>query len=180
MSSFDSECSSTEITEVIGQDVIDKLIASISSTLTRLLEQNKKLPDYQKAVKSQSKMPFSSREIPNISLSDYLSRISYYSKPEESTLILSLIYIDKMCQMGSIMLSEYNIHRILFSSILTSIKYNEDQYYDINYYAEVAGVSPKELLLIEEEFLDEIDFTLFVGEDEYKKYYEYLTEQKKE
>ena len=85
-------------------------------------------------------MAFSSSIIPNISIEEYLIRIQTYANIEKNTLILSLIYIDRLCKIASITLTYYNIHRILFISILISIKYNEDQYYNNKYYAEIAGV----------------------------------------
>ena len=68
----------------------------------------------------------------------------------------------------------YNIHRILFSSILISIKYNEDSYYDNKYYAEIAGVKLKELKSIEYSFVDLLNFNIFIKDDIYEKYREYL------
>ena len=78
------------------------------------------------------------------------------------------------------MITEYNVHRLLFSSILIGIKYNEDQYYDNTYYSQIAGVTTKELGILEAELLEIIDYNLYVKDEEYKKYFEYLTELTKE
>ena len=152
----------------------DLLIQSISKTLSLILEQNKKLNDYNQIVMLQSKMVFSAHSIPKISLLDYLTRIQTYSSIEAPTLICSLIYIDRICDIAGITLTYYNIHRILFAAVLTSIKYNEDVFYDNNYYAQVAGVRTKELKMIEYNFLELIEFNLFIFEDEYLKYKNYL------
>ena len=97
------------------------LINSITKTLNTILEQNKKLKNYKDILKKQISMYFSANTIPNISIKDYLIRIQNYSEMEKSTLILSLILIDKMCKKSGIVLTHYNIHRILFSSVLISI-----------------------------------------------------------
>ena len=76
--------------------------------------------------------------------------------------------------MNRFILTNYNIHRILFISILTAIKYNEDSVYSNKYYSEVAGVSLKELNLMENSFIELLDFKLFVTEEEFKKYSFYL------
>ncbi len=152
----------------------DLLIQSISKTLSLILEQNKKLNDYNQIVMLQSKMVFSAHSIPKISLFDYLTRIQTYSSIEAPTLICSLIYIDRICDIAGITLTYYNIHRILFAAVLTSIKYNEDVFYDNNYYAQVAGVRTKELKMIEYNFLELIEFNLFILEEEYLKYKNYL------
>lgn len=180
MSSFDSERSSTEATEIQFPSPPSPLITSIYFVIEKLLSQNKNFSKYQKIVKSQSKMAFSAYEIPEIDISSYLSRIAFYSKAEDSTFIIALIFIDRICTNGSIMITEYNVHRLLFTSILIAIKYNEDQYYDNTYYSQIAGVTAKELAMLEAELLDSIGYNLYVKDEEYKKYFEYLTELTKE
>ena len=119
-------------------------------------------------------MVFSANLIPNISIEDYLIRIQTYSNIEKSTLIISLILIDRLCQISNIILTYHNIHRLIFSAILISIKYNEDTYYDNKYYAEIAGVKLKELKLLEYNFLSMIHFKLFIPDEIYNKYILYL------
>jgi len=184
--SFDSEASNNSCIEEEEIETKDQtqnttqelnnlnLIKAVSQTLTSILENNKKLPNYKEIVKKQSKMAFSSNLIPNISLEDYLIRIQMYTNMEKSSLIISLILIDRVCQKSNLTLTYYNIHRILFSSILISIKYNEDSYYDNKYYAEIAGVKLKELKSIEYSFVDLLNFNIFIKDDIYEKYREYL------
>ena len=150
------------------------LIKAISQTLTSILENNKKLQNFKEIIKSQSKMVFSANLIPNISIEDYLIRIQTYSNIEKSTLIISLILIDRLCQISNVILTYHNIHRLIFSAILISIKYNEDTYYDNKYYAEIAGVKLKELKLLEYNFLSMIHFKLFIPDEIYNKYILYL------
>lgn len=150
------------------------LIKSISIVLITILNENKKLDNYKEIIKAQSKSVFSSDKIPNISIEDYLIRIQTQSCIEKSTLILSLILIDHICKKSDLILTYYNIHRILFGSVLISIKYNEDFYYDNKFYSEIAGVKLKELKSIEYTFLQLSDFNVFVNEIEYEKYRQYL------
>ena len=152
-----------------------ELINAISNTLTTILEKNKKLKNYREILKKQSMMYFSAYTIPNISIKDYLIRIQNYSLMEKSTLILSLILIDHMCKKSNIVLTPYNIHRILFSSVIISIKYNEDSYYDNNFYAQIAGIKPNELKLLEYKFLELNDFNVYVTDVEYEQYEQYLS-----
>ena len=189
--SFDSEALSGESVEDTRQTDEEKgknkneeendplknnldLIKSISSALTTMLEENKKLDNYKEIIKKQSKMVFSANSIPNISIKDYLIRIQTYSGIEKSTLILSLILIDHICKKSDLILTYFNIHRVLFGSILISIKFNEDSYYDNKFYAEIAGVKLKELKLIEESFFQLNDFNVYVDFQEYEQYTKYL------
>ena len=191
--SFESEgCSDCEEDEIISKDKSKNkeeeieenndpknlpnymLIKSISKTLVTILENNKKKSNYKEIVKKQSKMAFSANLIPGISIEDYLLRIQTYANVEESTLIICLIFIDKLCHTADVTLTHYNIHRILFIAVLLSIKYNEDSFFDNQYYSEIAGVKIKELKLLEYTFVSMVDFNLFVSNEIYEKYKNYL------
>jgi len=153
-----------------------RLIISISNVLSTILETNKKINNYAYIVRTQSKMIFSAKYIPNITIKDYLTRIQFYSRMEKSTLILSLAQIDHFCKKANLVLTYYNIHRILFTAILISIKYNEDKYYDNVFYSRIAGVELKELKEMEYSFLELSNFNVFVGHKEYEQYQKYLEE----
>ena len=151
-----------------------ELIKSISQILETIIEGNKNLINHSDIIKKQSKMIFSSKIIPKISIEQYLMRIQTYSNMEKNTLIVSLIYIDKFCKISGISLNYHNIHRILFTSILISIKYNEDRFYENKYYADIAGVSLKELNSLEYNFVYLMNFLLYVNDETFKKYKSYL------
>ena len=179
--SYNSENSSGQEGTITKKDIIDELnpenvdlIKSISKALTIILEENKQSDNYKDIIEKQNKMIFSSKTIPNISIYDYLIRIQFYSGIEKSTLIFSLILIDHICKNADLILTYYNIHRILFGSILISIKINEDSIYDNKFYAEIAGVKLKELNVIEYTFFKLNNFNVLVSTKEYKKYKNYL------
>ena len=150
------------------------LIKAISQSLITILEENKTMQNIKEVIIKQSKMIFSSKSIPNISIKDYLIRIQTYSEIDKTTLILALILIDKLCKKAKLILTYYNIHKILFGAILIAIKYNEDNYYDNKFYSEIAGVQLKELKLIEYTFLELNDFNVFVNDKEFEQYRLYL------
>ena len=150
------------------------LIRAISITLTSIIDNNKNLDDYKEIIKTQSRQPFSANIIPSISIIDYLVRIQTYSNIEKSTLIVSLIYIDRFCNKAKVTLTQYNIHRILFSAILLSIKYNEDNFYDNKYYSQIAGVKLKELKTLEYHFIKLLNCELYVSRELFDKYQTYL------
>ena len=150
------------------------LIKAISQTLETILEENKNNPNYKEIVKNQKKMCFSSDSIPGISIEDYLIRIQTYSNIEKNTLIVSLIFIDRLCKIANLTLTYYNIHRILFTSILLSIKYNEDNFYDNKFYSEIAGIKLKELNILEYTFTKMINFRFFINNNIFENYVQYL------
>ena len=181
--SFDSEAESVDSEKEIKEEKEEEklkdnldIIKSIYNSLSTVLEENKKLSNYKEILLKQSKICFSANSIPNIALYEYLVRIQKYAVPEKNTLILSLIYIDRLCKLGNIILTYYNIHRILFTAILLAIKYNEDEFFENNYYANIAGIKICELKVIEYNFFCICDFNLFVNDDIFINYSRYLND----
>ena len=162
-----SETDETNLSE--NENMIPELLEEISSVLETIIRQNKNSKN------SENKyIEIFSTQDPSISIYDYLDRIQKYLNINNSTIILSLIYIDRICKEKGIKLRKNNIHRILFTSIVISIKYNEDKFCKNSFYAKVGGISAKELTKMENAFLKLIEFKLFVSDDLYQKYSSYL------
>ena len=137
--------------------------------LLHILSENKKSKDYFKKINSNQNGHFTFKVKPGISLLDYLRRILKYVKIEYSTLIIAMIYIDRICK-EKVFLNEYNIHRLMLISIYIAYSYNEDCKYDNNYLALVSGLSKSEMVLLEEDFLDLIEFKLFISDEIFEQY----------
>ena len=149
---------------------IHKALITMADLLTDICEESSKDKDTNnKLIK-----PFLSKKIPSISIEKYLVRLVSHSKMEISTLILILIYIDKICKNNKFRLNFFNIHKFIVTSMLVSIKYNEDDFFSNSFYAKVGGVSITELNYLEYEFLSLIDFDLYVDDDLYSKYSNYI------
>ena len=73
--------------------------------------------------------------------------------------------------MNQFILTYYNIHKLILSSFILSIKYNEEIYYSMIYYSKIGGVSVIELNNLEFEFFILIKFKLFVQTTLFEKYY---------
>lgn len=147
-----------------------KIIKTISNIITEIVEENKFLNFSQETLDLQKKLSFFSKIPASVTISKYIERLIKYTHIEESTFILSLIFIDRICEYNDIILTDGNIHRILLSSVLMAIKINEDDYYSNNYYSKVGGISVKELNTLEFEFVRLIRYNLFVNQEIYEKY----------
>ena len=166
----DSEQSDVETnaTTYIHAPISQKLLEQISFILKNIIKNKKnKFP-------KESEKIFYHPKVPEISIYDYLYRIKKYSLIEDSTIIISLIYIDRVCNNKGIILTKYNIHRILFSAIFTALKFNEDIFYKTSFYAKIGGISTKELINLENAFIKLIDFKFFVSEEIFQTYSRYL------
>ena len=118
--------------------------------------------------------PFISKKIPTISIKDYIDRLLKYSKTFDEIVIIILIYIDTICAKHDINLNYYNIHKFIFAAFIVAIKFYEDDYYSIQYYAKLGGISKKEAINLEYEFMSLMDFKLFVKQELFEKYYNNL------
>ena len=144
------------------------IIQKISIIFEGIIKSNNMKPIIEK-----NKTIFSMEEIPCISLYNYLYRIKKYTKVEDNTLIIALIYIDRICKINDFMINHYNIHKLLFTAIILAIKNNEDIYFTNSFYAKVGGISSNELINLELEFSLLIQFKFYVKKslfDEYNKY----------
>ena len=168
---------SSKVKDIPKKDIqeieINNIVNAVSEILKQIIENNNEQPIKNDSIRK--KHPSLYSEVPpKISIYEYVSRIQKYCAIEKNIIILGLIYIDRICDINRLRLTNYNIHRILFISILIALKYNEDSIYSNKYYSEVAGVSLKELNSMESSFLELLDFKLFVSEEEFKKYNFYL------
>ena len=143
-----------------------KEIEIISDLLTGICEESNKNKDNNSSIIK----PFLSKKIPSISIFDFLERIVKYTKMQDSTLMLILIYIDRFCEMNYINLNFFNIHKLIIASMIVAIKYNEDNILKNEFYAKVGGVSKKEIDILEYEFLSLIEFSLYVDEETFQQY----------
>lgn len=168
--SFESEKSTSQDNEdniTVNNNLNDysnsfELIPVIHSALRQLITVTPK--------NIMGKSIFHSRIPPQIQINDYLIRIVHYTNLECSTLINSLIYLDRICENSVISITKHNIHKLLFASILISIKFNEDRSYKNYFYAQVCGVPLKELNKMEYEMLLLLNFNLFIEESLFAKY----------
>lgn len=117
---------------------------------------------------------FRSSKIPEISIEKFIERLAKYTLIEESTLIISLMYIDRYCDYSKNKLSLYNIHRLLIISVLLSIKFNEDDNFSNEHYCKVGGIKVEEMIALELEYLKSIEWNIFVKSEDYETYVNYL------
>jgi hypothetical protein len=144
-----------------------KMIEIISDLLNNICEENKvKSDNINKNIK-----PFMTESIPSLSIKDYLIRLSQFTKINESTIILILIYIDRIGKINKFVLTYRNIYKLILASMVIAIKYNEDNFYSSEVYAKLGGLSVPELNYLEFQFLILIKFSLFIEKDLFNKYY---------
>jgi hypothetical protein len=154
----------------ISEDKKKYIIKSVINNLKEIIKEN--IQNNQMPYVIKDKFYYS--HIPEISIDDYINRIFKSTKMNISSLILSIIYIDRFCEINRYVLCMNNIHRLLLTACLLSIKFNEDINISPKYYAEVAGIPVYDLNNLEIYLCVKLKFSLFVSCDIYQNYYEYF------
>lgn len=111
---------------------------------------------------------------PSISIYDYCIRIYKYASCSPECFVLALVYIDRLIQRNSLLLTSLNVHRIIITAVMLAAKFFDDQYFNNAYYAKVGGVPTGEVNSLELEFLFSINFSLHVPTEVFEKYYSEL------
>lgn len=152
---------------------MNQIIIGIQIILSEIISKNKFLPEYPIIIKEQKRNIFSLQLKPKISISNFLKRIIDHSKIEISTLIIGLIYLNKILEKG-LFLTDFNVHKLLSISILIAIKYNEDIISFNYYYAQVFGLTLKDVNFLELSFLKKLDFNLYINDQYIKQFVTYI------
>ena len=94
-------------------------------------------------------------------------------------MILAMMNLDKILAKNFV-LTEKNVHKTFFICMMEVHKFFNDVTFRNNDYAKLCGISTKELLQLELEFMDFVDYNMNITEENYfayekkmKKYFEY-------
>ena len=88
---------------------------------------------------------------------------------DDHMLILSMMYFDKILAKKFI-LTENNIHKVFFICMMEVHKFYSDVVFPNKDYAKLCGISTEELLELELEFLNYLDFNMNISEDDFFAY----------
>ena len=92
---------------------------------------------------------------------------------DEHMLILSMMYFDKILAKKFI-LTEKNIHKTFFICMMEVHKFYNDITFSNKDYSKLCGISTEELLELELEFMNYVDFNMNITDNKYLDYKERL------
>jgi hypothetical protein len=167
--SKEAESNFKENNQLEENDDIEKIIIdSISFNLEKLIIEN------HNAAKNCPIDIFFLSFIPEISLKNYIRNLVKGTNMEISTLILAVIYIDRFCVNYDYTLTKNNIFRILLTTCLLSLKFNQDSKITNIAYSEIACIAMQDLEILEMYMYLKLKFSLMVKDSIYKQYYNYF------
>jgi hypothetical protein len=154
---------------------MDHVLDKACLILENLVRANSELmQNASNSVASKQLTRFHSRTIPDISIRKYLLRIVRYSPHPAECIVTGLVYLDKVIRKHALVVSMFNVHRLLITAFVLSVKYHCDQIYTNKHYAKVGGVQAKELAKLEFDFLRMLNYDIIVSKRELDHYTEKL------
>lgn len=85
---------------------------------------------------------------------------------DEHLLILAMMYLDKLLAKGFVLTNE-NIHKTFFVCMMEAQKFYNDGTYSNKDFAKLCGISSQELIDLEFEFLDYIEYNMNIPDEQY-------------
>ena len=115
---------------------------------------------------------FSSGGVPHVPLFDYLCRLARYvniwsghaggaESPGVRAALTALVYLERLGE-HRFVVNAGNVHRLLMVAFLLSLKFCEDSFLPMSYWAKVGGVPCQELTRLEVRFCALVRFDLFL------------------
>jgi hypothetical protein len=98
---------------------------------------------------------------PEISIRSYACRLYKYIIHNHDIFAFTLYYIALYSHHTNTRVNQFNIHRLFLTAATLAHKFWEDDCYDNNQIAEIAGIKVKELNALERNFLEGIDWRLY-------------------
>lgn len=153
--------------ELVGESSEEdgcELLITLSAVLERV---SLAAEESMRTSQSQRLSPFDGLRVPNISLQNYIRRISRYSKCSNVCFCMAFTYLQRLNQVDTAYrLTRRNAHRLVLTSVLLAAKLMDDNLYNNAYWAKIGGVSASELNRLEVLLLKQLGYCLFVGEEQ--------------
>ena len=108
--------------------------------------------------------------IPCITMKDYLVRLIVYGKLSHASVIVALIYLDRLMSNSALEITNWTVHRIVLSACVLAAKFQDDDYYNNHHMAAVGGVTNLELNDMEVDMLVSLNFSLWVSPHVFERY----------
>lgn len=163
--------SHNDFTKLVSRNFINCDTNDLIVLITRMIKNlislnNKNVPD--SISKSQSnpkdKNPlltrYHSRTPPNISVVNYLTRLTKFNNLSNANLLTTIYYIDLLSYnyQPFFTLNSWTVHRFLLVATMISQKSMEDYFFTNEHYAKVGGVAIPELNYLEIDFLTRVNW----------------------
>eukprot|EP01064_Diplonema_japonicum_P008702 TRINITY_DN1610_c1_g1_i2.p1 TRINITY_DN1610_c1_g1~~TRINITY_DN1610_c1_g1_i2.p1 ORF type:complete len:190 (+),score=72.98 TRINITY_DN1610_c1_g1_i2:57-572(+) len=155
-------------TQVMDAD--KKAIAVIANLLEDVIQKSEKKP--------KQSSHYDGEKVPGIEVREYMKRLVRYTGCDVDTIIIAIIYIDRICINAGIAITGNNVHRLLLAGFVVAIKWRQDRVHGNGHYATVGGVTRQELNRLERTALNDLKWETHVEKSAHNKYCKQFTMHK--
>uniref|UniRef100_A0A0G4F2T4 Cyclin-like domain-containing protein n=1 Tax=Chromera velia CCMP2878 TaxID=1169474 RepID=A0A0G4F2T4_9ALVE len=153
--------------ELLGHLRRDELIEAIANLLSAITKADRAPGQVTK---------FDAVRVPQITVRDYFLRLAQYFQCSPTCHLLALVYVDRVVQSSQqgFRVDALNIHRLLVTATMVAAKFYDDKFLSNEFYAQVGGVSTREVNRLESRLLSLLDYRLVVLPPELKIYHDHV------
>ncbi len=105
-----------------------------------------------------------------ISLKSYIERLLKFLELTNDHFLLALKYFERILKKANLKRTKLSFHKLFFLCLMSAEKFLEDDVFENLYYSQVSGIKCSDLLQMEVEFYEIIEFELYVDEEEYEEF----------
>ena len=120
---------------------------------------------------------FYNKNIPSMSIENYISRIVSYTQMDDNLLIITIISMNSYIKKNKNIFTLNNIYRLFLASALINSKFYQDVNYSFGFFAKVGGVSIEELKALEFAFYVGIEYDLTINENTLCQYVKFFAQK---
>ena len=169
--------------EMTKKDIIETILFILSKILTYTSKLNEAIPSVfdkkekeEKNIQADLSTDDCSEKEDNICLeenSSFTEDIYYWVEKlnySENLLFLMMMNLDKILKTNKVILNEKNIDNILFTCMIITQKYYEDEIFSDKDYSRLKNIECDALIKMQIDFLEAIDYSLLISKDELDQY----------
>jgi hypothetical protein len=146
-----------------------QVVPIIADALTSVVQQHSVLA--KTAAKDDRFSHYETNTVPGILIEDYVHRIAEYTYISPTTLVVTLMLLDRLCdRYPQLLVTQLNIFKLFFVATRVASKVNDLRTLNNKHFASVGGISNKHLNELEARFLIDLRFDLFVSPREFLSY----------
>ncbi len=91
-------------------------------------------------------------------------------KISDNILVLIMMYIDKIIANRKFIVCNENVNKLFYTCLMITQIYYEDNSLNNKTYADLVGINYDDLLKLEMEFMNLVNFELFIKEEDFQQY----------
>ena len=143
------------------------ILSNLEEILSQLIDKSQRRHSSQRPLKASN---FYCIYPITISLKSYIERLLKFLELTNDHFLIALKYFERVLKKANFKRAKLSLHKLFFICLLAADKFLEDDVFENSYYSQVSGIKCSELMQMEVEFYETIEFELYVDDEEYEEF----------